>query len=138
VVLVGGGRADALAYFFGVVECILSVEEVPDGKEQRCAAYCDAVIVVEDDFLVDFCAVDKHTVFAVHIEDGVAPVVLVEAELHMLSGDVLVGDLNGEVFITADDIGALAEAVEIALARAGCYNETGHPTSKRLTRVSGR
>ncbi len=122
MVLVGSGRAESLADFLSVVEGSLSVEEVPDGKEQGCIAYCDAVIVVEDGFLVDFCAVDQHAVFAVHIEDGVAPVVLVEAEFHVLSGDVLVGDLNREVFIAADDVGALTEAVEVALAGAGCYN----------------
>lgn len=67
---------------------------------------------------------------AVHIEDGVAPVVFIETELHVLSGDVFVDDLNGQVFIAANDIGVLAEAVKVTFSRAGCYNEASHLTSK--------
>ena len=52
------GRAEALADFLGVCEGALSVEEVLEGKEERGVAYCDAVVIVQDGFLVDFFAVD--------------------------------------------------------------------------------
>jgi len=64
--------------------------------------------------MFDFSAIDEYAVFALHIERVIAPLVFVEANLHMLAGDVLIEYLDWDGFIPADYICPMAEGVIIA------------------------
>ena len=110
-----------LADFLEVRQGIFTVGEVFEREQQVGLANADVVVVGQGGFIVNFYAVNEHAVFAAHVDCIVLVLALVEANLHVLAGNVGVDNLDGNGLIPADYVRPVAEGVIVALVGSGDY-----------------
>ncbi len=135
--LLDGGFA-AFAALLPVGEGAFAVFEFGTAEDELGVAYGDFVAVDEGDFGGDGAAVDEGAVGTFHVEGEVLLASIVVANLQVLSGDALVGDLDGDAFVATDDERAVAHGVIVTFVGA-CHDENGcHGRLTPLPMSNGR
>ena len=105
----------ALADFLKVSQSTFAVGNIFEREQQCGLTDSDAIVVLQWGLVVNFVAVDKDAVLALHIDCIVLVLVGVETNLHVLAGDVGVNNLDWHGLIPTDYIGPAAEGVVITL-----------------------
>lgn len=106
--------ASALTDFFEVGQRTFPVCEVFVCEQESSSSDADLVAVGQSGLVVYSLTVDENAVFAFHIERAISVSVFVEMDLHVLTGNVLIKDLDWKGLIPADDICATTEWVIVA------------------------
>jgi len=106
--------ASALPDFLEVGQRTFPVCEVFVCEQEGSCSDADLVAVGQSGLVVNFSTVDEDAVFAFHIERAISVPVFVEMDLHVLTGNVLIKDLDWKGLIPADDIRATTEWVIVA------------------------
>jgi len=106
--------ASALTDLLEVGQRTFTVGEVFVCEQESSCSDADLVAVDQGGLIVDSSTVNEDAVFAFHIECVVSVPVFVEMDLDVLTGNVLIKDLDWNGLIPADDICATAEWVVVA------------------------
>ena len=104
----------ALTDFLEVRQSTFAIFEILRCEKKRNITNSDLVAVGQRGLKFDFSSINKDAVFALHIERVILLRTLVETDLHVLSGDVLIKNLDWDGLIPADYICPMAERVIIA------------------------